>query len=327
MSTQWFRRYELTVTPKDGEGVSINNLSDAPGLRLKFEVIKSLQKEPNHSTFDIYNLGDKTANSIQHEYTDLSFSAGYEGHVKLLFVGNTQFVSYYHDKADTICEVICGDGDQEFREVFISKTFAKGTTDAAIVEYCRTQMGLDKGTVQLNAPGSLRGRSYAMSAHKTLDEIARTNGCSWSIQNGALHVIRADSMSNYNTQTGENQAIVLNAGTGLLQAAERTARGIKAICLLNPDIAVNTAIHLDNAAIRTQFPKGPKNSAKASAKAAAPPVATNKDGIYKVFKVKHSGDTRSTEWQTEIMCVGLGQPIPTTSVGKGGAVPVGGGEE
>ena len=319
MSTQWFRRYQLIVG-KGGHGISIDNLRDAPSLRIKFEVRKSLQKEPNPAKFEIYNLGPVNVNALQNEYTDLSLRCGYNDNVKLLFSGNTQFVSYYHDKADTICEVICGDGDKQYRESFVNVTFAKGTTDEQIVDYCLKQLpGINKGTLQLGSTGALRGRTFSAMTRDALDEIARTNGCNWSIQDGTLHMVRADAMLN------ANEAVVLTPETGLLQAAERSAHGITATCLLNPDISVNSAVKLDNSAIRTKFARNRRGSKQVNAK---PPVSLNKDGIYKVFRVQHSGDTRGTDWRTEIMCVGLGQPVPTTTsnTGGAGAVPVEGWE-
>ena len=326
MSTQWFRRYQLQVG-KDGKGLSIDNLRSAPALRVKFEITKSLQKEPNIAKFDIYNLSEQHVNALQDEYTDLIFNAGYPGSMGLLYAGNTQFVSYYHDKADTICEVICGDGDKQYRQSFVNQTFAKGTTDEQIVDYCLKQLpGITKGTLQLNSSSSLRGRTFSTMTQEALDEIALSNGCNWSIQDGVLHMIRADAM------IGHDTAAVLTASTGMLEAAERTDKGISVQCLLNPKISVNSAIKLDNSAIRTKLGhqsrggKGKKGPTLPGLEVAAP-VAMNKDGIYKVFKVQHKGDTRGNDWVTEILCVGLGQAIPTTSSkGKGGAVPVPGWE-
>lgn len=314
----WFRRYQLIVGTQ-GQGISIDNFGTKPALRIKFEIIKSLQKEPNSATIDIFNLSPATTNSMQNEYTDVTLNAGYDGAVKLLYAGSIQFASHFTDKTEVITELVCGDGDKHFRNGFVNKTFAKGTTDEQIVDYCITQLpGLTKGPMQLNASGTLRGRSFSKMAHELLDEIARTNGCNWSIQDGQLHMVRADAMLN------PNQAIVLTATTGLLEAAERTDKGISAKCQLDPRIAINTAIKLDNASIRTKQTQKARNLAKATS---TQPVALNKDGIYKVFKLKHSGDTRDTDWSTEVLCVGLGQPIPTTGGNKSAAVPVGGVED
>jgi hypothetical protein len=310
---QWFRRYQLTVGT-GGRGLSVDNLTK-PGLRIKFEISKSLQKEPNQGKFQIFNLSPNHAAQIQDEYTDVIFNAGYEGGVKLLFSGNTQFVANYADKTDWITELICGDGDRTFRNVFMNQTFAAGSTDEQIVQAIIDQSPkIRKGTLQLNPAGSLRGRTYSKMAQETLDEIARTNGCNWSIQNGELQMVRADAMLNPNTAT------VLRAETGLLEAAERTNKGINVKCLLNPDISVNSAIKLDNSAIRARINRGRRQSTPDQQQ--MPIVNLNKDGIYKVFKVRHMGDTYGNDWITEVLCVGLGQPLPTTTSNTIPAVPI-----
>lgn len=316
MSTDWFRRYQFIIGTQ-GQGLSIDNLTTA-GLKVKFEITKTLQKEPNQAKFSIYNLNDDHVAQIQNEYTDIIFSAGYEGNVKQLYVGNTQYVTYYRDGLDMITEMVCGDGDKGFRKGYVNKTFASGSTDASVVDYCASQLGVTtrKDAMQLSDAGYLRGRTYSGMAHDTLDDIARSNGCNWSIQDGVLHMVRADSMLN------QDEAVVLSVDTGLLEAAERTDKGIQAKCLLNPSISVNSAVKLDNSALKVQLAQK-KNLTK---EARPPVVATNKDGIYKVFKVRHTGDTHANDWVTDLLCIGLGQPIPTSASNTNAAVPIEGTE-
>ncbi len=309
-TTDWFRRYQLIVGAQ-GSGLSIDNLSQA-GLRLQFEITKSLMKEPNQAKITIFNLNDDHVSQIEDEYTDVVFSAGYDGNVKLIYSGNTQYVSHYRDGLDMLTELVCGDGDRGFRNAYVNKTFASGSTDAQVVDYCAKQLGVRKGATQLPDTGFLRGRTYSGMAHETLDEIAQTNGCNWSIQDGVLQMVRTDSMLDQET------AVVLSVDTGLLEAAERTDKGIKAKCLLNASISVNSAIKLDNSALKVQANQ--KRNITKSAR--GPVVDTNKDGIYKVFKVRHMGDTHDNDWITEVLCVGLGQPVPTNATNKNNAVPI-----
>jgi hypothetical protein len=42
-------------------------------------------------------------------------------------------------------------------------------------------------------------------------------------------------------------------------------------------------------------------------------VALNADGLYKVIRTDHRGDTRSTQWETECYCIALNSSaIPST---------------
>jgi hypothetical protein len=314
MSVNWFRRYQLLAGQAGGSGVSIDNLS-TQGLKLKFEITKSLMKEPNEAKFEIYNLNPKHALAFEEEYSYVTFNAGYEGNMKVLFEGNVMYCSNYRDRTEWVTEIICGDGDQFFRKAYVNKTYSAGTTDENIVDDIRTQFGnmLRKGAMQLrNTLGSLRGRTYSKSAHETLDEIAKTNGCNWSIQNGELQMVRADDMLD------SDSAVVLTPTSGLLEAAERTDKGITARAFLNPAIKVNTAIKLDNSAMKTKS----RNRKSITRDQHGRVVDLNPDGLYKVFKVRHSGDTRANDWITEVLCVGLGQTIPTGQTDRSPGVPV-----
>jgi hypothetical protein len=315
MSRNWFRRYQLIAGAGAGaEGVSIDNIT-TEGLKVRFEITKSLMKEPNEAKFEVFNLNPQHALAFEEEYSQVVFNAGYVDNMKKLFEGNVMYCTNYRDKTEWITEIVCGDGDEFFRKAIVNKTYNAGTTDENIVDDIRAQFGqtLRKGVMQLiNKLGSLRGRTFVGSAQETLDEVAKTNGCNWSIQDGELQMVRADAMIN------PTSAVVLTPETGLLEAPERTDKGITARALLNPEIQVNTAVKLDNSAMKTQSRQ--RKSIRKDQHGRV--VDLNPDGIYKVFKVRHTGDTRANDWYTEVLCVGLGQPIPTGQMDTAPGVPV-----
>lgn len=336
---QWFRVARLVVGAK-GQGVDISN------LRISFDVVKTVEPIPNTATIKVYNLADNNVSAIQDEYTDVLLNAGYAGSVAQIFAGNIQFVSHYREGADFITEITAADGDRFYRNASVNVTLAAGTNDADAVRAVLSAgqallSNPDQQTEQvatttlqavarsgiisrstnvrnaivqvLNAVRS-RGKVLEGPARDVLSQIARSNGANWSIQDGELQMVRADS------QIGV--AWVLNAGTGLLEAPERNDKGISAKCLLNPQIMINGAIQLDNKAIKI---KQQKQKALKTPKAQGDPVRLSPDGIYKVIKLTHQGDTRAQEWYTLVECISLGQPVSTamtTTTAK--AVPVGG---
>jgi hypothetical protein len=122
------------------------------------------------------------------------------------------------------------------------------------------------------------------------------------------------------TDSKVGEAIVITSDTGLLEAPEHNDKGISVKCLLNPQIAVNGAIYLDNSAIRL---KQKKQKSLGKQKQQQPPVRLDKQGIYKCLKVTHQGDNRSNQWYTLIESIGIGQPIPASrSSIQPGAVPI-----
>lgn len=306
---QWFRVARLVVG-KGGAGVDLSN------LRIWFEIVKTVEPIPNTATIKVYNLKAANVSAIQEEYTDVILHAGYAGSVQKIFQGNIQFVSHYRESADFITEITAGDGDQDYRNAYMNDTLAAGTDDAEVVRRAVATMSkTSEGVVQTVSTKRSRGKVLRGPTRDVLTQIARSNGANWSIQDGELQMVRADA------QLGV--AVILNADTGLLEAPERNDKGISVKCLLNPSIAINSAIQLENTSIRI---KRAKQRPLKQDQPQVDPVRLNPQGIYKVLKVTHQGDTRAPEWYTLAECIGLGQPIPTarTSPGGYGAVPYSG---
>jgi hypothetical protein len=296
---EWFRVVELVVGAQ-GQGIDVAN------LRVHFEIIKSVDATPNTATIKVYNLHPRNVELIRDVYKDVFLNAGYYGAVSQIFGGNIQYVSYYRDKADTITEITGADGDRDYRHAYINHTLAAGSNDMDVVRACVGTMAktrlANETDAQVTTNKRLRGKVLQGPTREVLSQVARSNMCNWSIQDGNLQIIQVDSRL-------PGQAIVVSAETGLLEAPERNDKGISAKCLLNPNIVINAAIKLDNQAIRVKQLK--QHALKTPTQSSGAPVPLNKDGIYKVIKLTHSGDTRDNEWYTTLECIGLGQPIPT----------------
>ena len=101
-------------------------------------------------------------------------------------------------------------------------------------------------------------------------------------------------------------------------------KGVKVKCALNPRIRVNGKIKLNNHDFKLKIAKererkpGAK-AARAGGRTAKKPKAKNlarldPDGIYRVYKVVHKGDTRSNEWTSEVYAEALEKTIPSGRV-------------
>jgi len=305
---EWFRVCRVVVGAW-GQGVELSN------LRIAFEVVKTVDAIPNSATIRVYNLNNDNVAAIQQDYEDVIIKAGYAGGEAQIFAGNIQYVSHYRQGPDYITEITAADGDRDYRNAYISETLAAGTTDVDVVDRCIGNMTKTrKGTVQISGAPQSRGTVLQGPVREILSQVAMSNACNWSIQDGQLQMVRADSKI--------GQAIVVSAQTGLLEAPERNDKGIAARCLLNPNFHINGVIKLDNEAIRV---KAAKPKILKQERHERPPVRLNPDGIYKIIKLTHSGDNRGNEWYSLLECIDPAQPIPTTRTSvRGGAVPVGG---
>ena len=83
-----------------------------------------------------------------------------------------------------------------------------------------------------------------------------------------------------------------------------TDEGVKATCLLNPMLNLNSLVHIDKS-----FVRGRKVSRGSQVKQA------DLDGIYRIIKVTHEGDTRGNAWYTEF--TGISQSGTTPNIEGG----------
>ena len=307
---QWKRKVQVVIG-KAGTGLMVEN------LRIHFEVAKTIESAPNVAIIKIYNLHPDNEAKIKNEFDEVLLNCGYEGAMRLVFRGNIKHVYRYRDKTDYITEIEAGDGDKDFRSAVMNETLAAGTTNAQLVDRAvgsfKGAGGTTKGHVQVNERARIRGKVISGNTRDVINDVARESGANWSIQDGQLVIVNANDVL-------PGQAIVIRADTGMLGAPEINDKGIAVKCLINPQLRVNGAIQLDNNGIKAKRVKAQALATKREKQETNAPlgrenaqlVRLDPDGIYKVLKLTHKGDNRGQDWVSEIECIGLDQPIPST---------------
>lgn len=304
-SRQWKRRAQVVVG-KAGAGLLIE------ALRIEFEVVKTIDPSPNTATIKIFNLAPENEARIKKEYDEVLLNAGYEDSMRLVFRGNVKHVYRYRDGTDYVTEIEAADGDKDFRTAIMNETLAAGTTNAQIVERAsKTFSSTSTGFVDVAGRARLRGRVISGNTRDVIGEVARDSGANWSIQDGALTIVKASSVA-------PGEAIVIRADTGMLGAPEINDKGITVKCLLNPQIRINGAVKLDNAGIKAKKAKDEKVE-KTNLRIEDDPyrpsertVRLDADGIYKAIKVTHRGVNlgQGTDWTTEALCIAVDDTAP-----------------
>lgn len=302
-ATRQWKRHIQVVVGKGGQGLLIED------LRIQIEIAKTIESAPNTAIIKIFNLAPSNEARIKNEFDEILVNAGYENALRLIFRGNIKHVYRYREKNDYITEIEAGDGDKDFRNAVMNETLAAGTTTSQLVDRAvnsfRGTGGTSKGTVQVKERARLRGKVISGNTRDVLHDVARESGANWSIQDGQLVIVGVNSVL-------PDEAIVINADTGMLNAPEINDKGIAVKCLMNPQLRVNGAIKLDNNGIKAKRVKAQALATKREKEEASQkePVRLDPDGIYKVLKLTHKGDNRGQDWVSEIECIGLDQPIP-----------------
>lgn len=299
---EWQRKCQV-VTGANGSGLDVED------LRIQFEVTKTILRTPNTAQVRLFNLTQSNEGKIKGEFDELLLNVGYVNAMKLAFRGNIRYVMAHRENNDRILEIEAADGDHDFQRAKVMVSLAAGHTAQDVLDHVlQACESTTLGHVILPATRALRGAVYAGPVRYVLDKLAATIGAHWSIQDGVLDIVDADS-------TLPTEAIVVNADTGMLGAPEVDDKGIKVRCLLNPAIVPNGKIWLDNNDIQIRM-RQQRQSAPGAKKQSTKTKQTelarlDPDGIYKVYRVTMKGDTRARDWYSEICCVGLDKAIPS----------------
>ena len=302
MSRQWKRAISLIVGEGSGRGL------DLSALRIRFSTKKGDLQTPNSAEIRVYNLSENTAQQIQKEFTRVILQAGYEGNMGVIFSGNIKQVRRGRDSGtDTFLDIFAGDGDAAYNFAVLNKTLAAGSGNAERIAAgvaSMSEFGVSAGHIPEAAGPSLpRGQVLYGMARSHMRRAARAAGSSWSIQDGKVTVIPRTGYVNA-------PAVVLTAKTGLVGTPEQTPDGIKAKCLLNPQIQIGRRVKIDNKSILRA-----KKNMSYTAIDMTPGVAN--DGFYRVLVAEFTGDTHGTEWYTNLVCLALDGTVPASLAAKG----------
>jgi hypothetical protein len=295
----YLRKCSLIVGAGSDQGLELGD------LRVTFQTHKADFETPNHADIRVYNLSDETARRIKGEFTRVVLQAGYEGNFGLIFGGTIRQVRLGRENGvDTYVDLLVSDGDRAYNFAVVNTTLAAGATQADQVKASMGAMsehGATEGYVPPDLDGQALPRGKAMygMARSYMRDSAASTDSSWSIQDGAVQMIKRQGYL-------PGTPITLTAESGLIGMPEQTNEGIKVKCLLNPRLRVGSRIHLNNTSI-IQF----KTDLKIGAFQKAPRL--DADGLYRVLAVEFKGDTRGKDWYADLICVGIDDSAPIGS--------------
>lgn len=281
--------------------------SDAPDLRIRFHTDQQDAESPDHASIRVYNLSDSTIREIRAEYDSVVLQAGYRnGSVGTIFNGTIkQFRIGRESNVDSYLDLLIADGDIGYNFGLISSTLAAGQNLGDTVAAATKAMGIpiDKTNLpDLTGAQLIRGKVLFGMARALMRDAARSVDATWSIIGGKIELI---PLSGYLI----GDAVVLNALTGLIGVPELTDQGVHCRCLLNPKLRVGGLVRINNADIVTLFQRTGSDptrfdsfktvgGAGLGTGLGLPILAA--DGLYRLYAVEHSGDTRGQEWYSDL---------------------------
>ena len=276
MSRQFDRKYSLTITGS-------TRAKTIEGLRVVFNITKSLHSFPNLAKIDLYNPNQDSLALLETKYSDISFNAGYVGNVRLLFKGQIRNVFQRKIGPDRVVTIFAGDGEQDWQNSIFNKTLSENIAIKQVIEeiaasFKDTLTGVLQG---LDSPADkLRGQTLSGSSKDILDQLAEDYGFQWSIQDGSLITVPNDQVLE------QSDAVLITGATGMIGSPTVTELGVNVTTLLNPDLLPNRAFKVESnfadvAIGGVQFREIKR---------------TTGEGIYKAFQVVFDGDTHGPNW-------------------------------
>ncbi|WP_406543210.1 phage protein [Clostridium ljungdahlii] len=240
------RRYRITVSDEKGNGFDVSQ------LRCTFSIVKTILMEPNTSEITIYNLNSQTENNIELYGTRVTVEAGYEGsQYGTIFDGDIlQTIRDKEDSATYRLTIIALDSDRAVNFDIANYSIARSQTARSIVDHIvnKAQYPVSLGSISEslnNSPKLTRGKVFFGKSSDYLNQIAESNGCKYYTEDGKVNLVKLDEMP-------KGEIFELSPSSGLIGTPEQSDYGITGQCLLNPQIKVNSLIHIDNSLIRAK---------------------------------------------------------------------------
>lgn len=240
--TQLFqRRVLLSLSEADASAVfqeTIRMSTEPRPRKITFKGTKTWKKTPNTCEIEVYNLSDDLRAGITRSKTPtLKLAAGYQGDDNLtqIFYGQAIYSKHEVKGADIITTISTTDGGTKKQTGRIHVTFAPGTSTSTVLRRIVQEFGIKPGNVDQVAKeldAGVRATIYSAgvtisgSAADELGHLCRSTGYDYSIQDGALQMLKIGAAAS-------NFAVELNEDTGLVGSPTISNKGVvTGVCLI-----------------------------------------------------------------------------------------------
>lgn len=333
MGQQYLRNISFVVAKPNGQGLEFG------AFRVVFQTHRGDSQTPNTCDVQIYNLKQSTANTLApnggvSEFSQalLKVSYGSDPLAQIFYGSIKQIRRGREDQLDSYVALTIADGDEAYNFAPVAFTLASGSMQQsaltnliqamarASVAGSPTGQGSGQPIVAGYAPTMsptplIRGRTYYGSCKNEMRALAKAADCTWSIQDGKVTLIP-------NTSYIPAAPVLITPSTGLIGVPEQTQNGLEIRTLLNPNIKIGQTIKLQSTDINALRYGLDNQSVATNLSLQQGATATNADGLYYVMRVDHTGDTRKTNWYSDLVCLAVNATVtPPQSVQQAAISP------
>ena len=259
MADLYLRNVRVRIVSQIGIGKTLT------GLRVIFDIDKTNEANPNRADVGIYNVNENTKGILEAKNTKVFLDAGYGDDLQTIFVGNVTKVTHDNRSPDILTKLELGDGDNAFRNGRIEEGFPPGTSTSHLFDKLIEASGLGRGAVKgIPDVNYANGIVLSGSVRHNLNELCKKSDLEWSIQDEAIQVLPKK-------QFNLDSIALLTPETGLIGSPSKTKKGIEFTSLLQAKLRPGGKVKIES---------------------------RDYNGIFKLRKVNHKGDTHENDFQS-----------------------------
>lgn len=284
------RRYRVLIDLGNGKAFDVSE------LRCEFSIVKTAKTEANQSTVTIYNLNPEDENKLIREGQRIIIEAGYEGsQYGRIFIGNIiQPLRSKENGVDYKLTLVSMDSDRyvTYGLVGVSLVAQQSSRDAVKSLLTKSSQQVGSGYLGDTKIVYPRGKVMFGMSRTYLEQISRSENMLCYTSDGAVNIVSAKDVE-------KGSIFYFTPENGLIGTPKQNEIGIECEVLLNPQIKINSLFKIDNNRIEN-YQYSPGN----------PVRSLDSQGIYRVIKLTHEGDTRGGSWTTKISAISQAGILP-----------------
>lgn len=254
-------------------------------FRITFNVLIDFGGFNTYMDLSIYNLSQDTVAKAFNKDTTITLRAGYDNTIDTIFNGKIFNVFKERRGPDTITRIIAR-GGTSFEKPTVNKTFGKNANVVELIRECCTSTGypvvIDASQFSDINPYT-RGYTLSGDPLRKLDELANTHNFSYVLDNDSIVVVRNDAFRG-------GAPVEVSEATGMEGIPEISEVGCNVTTRLNPKLRIGGRIEIKSEFRTITFSNVYYVDVPASAGT----------GLYRMFKLTHSGDSWGDDWSTRI---------------------------
>lgn len=214
-----------------------------------FDVSQSLWSTANSGAFRFLNLSDDVQKLLYKDkddpsiYRTVSFYAGYEGYMPLIFTGDCYYCNSYRESGsvDFVTEMAANNLTYLYQNGISAVTVGEGTELPNLLQELVSFKYLEIGHITNKIRPSKRRRTFI---GQTFDLINREYGKGYDIyiNNGQLNILAPNEVI-------ESDVSIITADTGLLGSPRRANNNIECDMLFEPRLIAGQAVEVSSSSL------------------------------------------------------------------------------